>query len=536
MKKEEISIVLLVDFGIDNNNKIDNLVEKIIEDGKKESYEYKNAKVYLNALKIDGNPRMLYSDDVDLDNFIWDNAHDGAANYFLGFNRLLDHLNKDSLKARNRIVLILISDGKISNFNYAPFKEDKTFSKTEKYVISDSVDAKNNEFFLSFSIDESHIINDYNSSFWEIFFILQVDVAKTSDSSFLEYCMRDDAHYSLDLEEMEMQCMIDEALLGNREYRAKRSSLIRNHKHIVGKKKLLDKRIVEKMKLIDKVSEQQSLLQPRLPKSNGKESKTRGKKSEVGFSAYVPREVEKGDYSTINIFMYQDKVKKEIDRIIKENNEDVKEILGGKHTIRKNQKVTIYLASDDIYIEDNCNAQVWTKGYLNFSYNIMVPIEYEKNQISFTASVFFDSAFVTKLRFSINCLVPNAQIIPVLKKDIRRVFVSYASKDRKEVVNIIMGMKKAAPNQEIFLDVDSLRSGEDWEKRIFKEIDNSDVLYLCWSPAAKESEYVNMEWQYGFEKHGADFIDPVPLVDPSICPPPEKLKNKHFFDHWLLYK
>ena len=230
MKKEEISIILLVDFGIDNNNIIDNLVEKIIEDGKKESYEYRNAKVYLNALKIDGNPRMLYRDDVDLDNFIWDNAHDGVANYFLGFNRLLDHLNKDDLKKRNRIVLILISDGKISNFNYAPFKDDETFKKTEKYVISDVALAKNNEFFLSFSIDESHIINDYNSSFWKKIFILRVAFAKATGESSIEYYMRDDVRYSLDSEEMEMQCMIDEALLDDTNSRFRKSSVERNNK------------------------------------------------------------------------------------------------------------------------------------------------------------------------------------------------------------------------------------------------------------------------------------------------------------------
>ena len=65
-------------------------------------------------------------------------------------------------------------------------------------------------------------------------------------------------------------------------------------------------------------------------------------------------------------------------------------------------------------------------------------------------------------------------------------------------------------------------------------LDVTDVLYLCWSSNAKKSTWVDYEWRYAYNKNGADGIEPIPIEDPSICPPPEELKDKHFND-LLLY-
>jgi len=97
-------------------------------------------------------------------------------------------------------------------------------------------------------------------------------------------------------------------------------------------------------------------------------------------------------------------------------------------------------------------------------------------------------------------------------------------------------MQKARPDMDIFFDVESLRSGDDWESALRREIENRDVLFLCWSSFAKNSEWVEKEWRYALINKGLDFIEPVPLVSPSECPPPDELKSKHFNDRALLYK
>lgn len=126
------------------------------------------------------------------------------------------------------------------------------------------------------------------------------------------------------------------------------------------------------------------------------------------------------------------------------------------------------------------------------------------------------------------------QKIQISRTDVFSAFISYASQDRNRVAAIIQGMKKARPDLDVFFDVDSLRSGDDWELALREEIERRDVLFLCWSHFARESKWVNEEWRYAFEKKGIDGIEPVPIESPDVCPPPEELRKKHFNDK-LLY-
>ena len=119
---------------------------------------------------------------------------------------------------------------------------------------------------------------------------------------------------------------------------------------------------------------------------------------------------------------------------------------------------------------------------------------------------------------------------------IHKAFASYASEDRNEVLGRIQGMQKIAPDLEVFLDVLTLRSGEDWEKRLWETIPQSDIFYLFWSAAAQQSAWVEKEWRCALKSRGAAFINPVPLVDPHLVRPPKELSNKHFYDWTLAFQ
>ena len=123
----------------------------------------------------------------------------------------------------------------------------------------------------------------------------------------------------------------------------------------------------------------------------------------------------------------------------------------------------------------------------------------------------------------------------LFREDILSVFVSYASQDRSRVAAIIQGMKKARPEMDVFFDVDSLRSGEDWQQALRAEIERRDILFLCRSLSAKQAEWVDREWRYALESKGLSCIEPVPLDLPNICPPPKEPSSKHFNDRGLLY-
>jgi len=254
----------------------------------------------------------------------------------------------------------------------------------------------------------------------------------------------------------------------------------------------------------------------------------------VQFSAVAPRTLLKGDYTVIDIVMYEETYRHMVDEIIREAETPVRETRSGVMKVKEGAEVRIRLTSPDLEIEDNEETQQWQGGYLDFSFAVMLPEHYRKRQILFTATVYINNVIATRLKFTAKCSTFFQQKIAVSREDILSAFVSYASQDRNRVAAIVQGMQKARPDMDIFFDVDSLRSGEDWERALHHEIENRDVLYLCWSHYARESRWVDTEWRYALDYKGLECIEPIPIDPPDICPPPEELQKKHFNDK-LLY-
>lgn len=256
--------------------------------------------------------------------------------------------------------------------------------------------------------------------------------------------------------------------------------------------------------------------------------------SEVEFSAVAPKKLIKGDYSIINLVVYENEWRHIVDSIVKDMEEPAQETRSGVHNIEENSEIKIVLSSPDLEIEDDTESGVWHGGYLNFSFAVFLPEEYKKRQVLFIASVYVNDLIAAKLKFIVKCFTFFGQKIVISREDIFSAFISYASQDRNRVAAIIQGMKKARPDMDVFFDVESLRSGDDWEKVLHREIEKRDILFLCWSHFARESKWVDAEWRYALEKKGIDFIEPVPIEPPDVCPPPEELNRKHFNDK-LLY-
>lgn len=258
--------------------------------------------------------------------------------------------------------------------------------------------------------------------------------------------------------------------------------------------------------------------------------------NQVQFSAVVPKQLIKGEYAMIDISVYEDTYRHIVDRIIANADAEVKEVVASSQDIVDNTMVRIILSSPDIDVFDCDETQKWQGRYLTYSFPVEIPSNYAKKQILFIASVYFNEIIATKLKFVVNCTSTREQKLQLTREDVLTAFISYASQDRSRVATIIQGMKKARPDMDIFFDVESLRSGEDWERALRNEIEKRDILFLCWSHFAKESKWVETEWRYALTNKGLDSIEPIPLVSPTECPPPDELKSKHFNDKALLYK
>lgn len=258
---------------------------------------------------------------------------------------------------------------------------------------------------------------------------------------------------------------------------------------------------------------------------------------EVEFSALAPKTFVKDDYTVIHVVMYEEAFRHVVDELCREMDSPSQEARSGLQRVKEGSEIRVVLSSPSpgIEIDDNEATQTWQGKYLNFSFGVFVPQEYKRRNALFTAAVYVNDVIATKLNFAVKCSSLFEQKIAVSREDVLSAFVSYASQDRGRVAAIIQGMKKARPDLDVFFDVESLRSGENWQEALYREIERRDILFLCWSHFARDSQWVDAEWRYAYTQKGAEGVEPIPIEPPDQCPPPEELSNKHFNDRLLHY-
>jgi hypothetical protein len=71
-------------------------------------------------------------------------------------------------------------------------------------------------------------------------------------------------------------------------------------------------------------------------------------------------------------------------------------------------------------------------------------------------------------------------------------FISYARDDGAIVKSLVERLRSSGYH--VFVDLESIRVGENWKRRLEAAILKSRVLILCWSASSKRSEYVTFEY------------------------------------------
>jgi len=112
-------------------------------------------------------------------------------------------------------------------------------------------------------------------------------------------------------------------------------------------------------------------------------------------------------------------------------------------------------------------------------------------------------------------------------------FISYARKDSHEVLQRVQMLSAAGIKfRQDILDLDP---GDIWEPKLYNWIDKSDIMFLFWSTAARESEWVRKEWTYALKNKGPHYIRPVIIEGPPPPNPPAELSHLHFSDKILYF-
>lgn len=257
----------------------------------------------------------------------------------------------------------------------------------------------------------------------------------------------------------------------------------------------------------------------------------------VHFSVSAPRSVQRGAAFVVAIWAHLGHQHKELLERIRETSAPGTALVGSKGPVQVSRGVvlSVLLHIDGMSIPFPSDTILWEGEIGNASFPVTAPPDAGEGSHPGTATLYINQIQIARIHFvlEVGSHAHQSEETPHSIRFFHSGFASYASPDRDEVLGRIQGMQKIAPDLNIFLDVASLRSGADWEKRLSHAISKSDVFYLFWSAAAKASPWVEREWRCALTTKGFDFIDPVPLVSPDEVAPPEELSGKHFND-WIL--
>ncbi|MCB9437328.1 MAG: toll/interleukin-1 receptor domain-containing protein [Anaerolineales bacterium] len=113
----------------------------------------------------------------------------------------------------------------------------------------------------------------------------------------------------------------------------------------------------------------------------------------------------------------------------------------------------------------------------------------------------------------------------------RRIFISYSHRDQAVALSRADEIERVLGDK-VFIDVKSLRAGEDWQYKIAEAIQICDIFHLLWSSNSAQSDYCRYEWSYALnhkcpENRCIGVIRPIFWEEP-MPNPPEELQHLHF--------
>jgi uncharacterized protein DUF4062/TIR domain-containing protein len=189
--------------------------------------------------------------------------------------------------------------------------------------------------------------------------------------------------------------------------------------------------------------------------------------------------------------------------------------------VSRGQRLGVKLESRDFLMGEVEQSIVWKGEPCMCQFEATLPSSVKNRSCQITANFYLEGVPVGVLKFSLAVAhTKDGSFGSVgLRGDSSRhfehAFLSYSSRDRREVLQCAQVLEGVGIR--FFLDVVSLRSGEIWERRLYDEIDRSDVFMLFWSKNVEqaESKWIEREATYALERQEAS-EDQLPCFRPTF--------------------
>jgi len=273
------------------------------------------------------------------------------------------------------------------------------------------------------------------------------------------------------------------------------------------------------------------------------------------FSAFYPKEAQAEQRYGVYIYAHAESMLGKIT----EDAEKFKEELGGNvpspriaktsKSLAHGTKITVLLESEEIEFEPDMLTKKWHGDWTRYEFEFRPKAELMNETAFVRASIMVMGFEIAKIKFAIDITEPQMQAMarptggelptnPFALAKMQstttggydKIFISYSRKD-KMIAEAFKIIQEAAGN-DVFFDVDDIRTGEDWQAAIARAIDEADYLQLFWSENSATSEWCGYEWEYTLNYRCKDnkcreFIRPVWWADP-MPKPPESLGHLNF--------
>jgi hypothetical protein len=258
----------------------------------------------------------------------------------------------------------------------------------------------------------------------------------------------------------------------------------------------------------------------------------------VEFAAFAPAGITPSSAFVLDIWAYSPHQYSSVIETAKEIRREINVGVKVGVSVTRGAILTIRIDVVGLEVPDPIDTVIWEGAPTNASFIVKVPAETTLGMYPGKALIGYQGITITKVAFVLSVTrQDHKEYIDRSDRPTypRTAFASYASENREEVLSRIQGMRKIAPNLDVFVDVISLRSGQNWQEKLEEQVPKKDIFYLFWSRAAAGSEWVAREWKLALDRRGLNYIDPVPLEELDQAPPPPELAALHFSDAYLVY-
>jgi TIR domain len=214
------------------------------------------------------------------------------------------------------------------------------------------------------------------------------------------------------------------------------------------------------------------------------------------------------------------------------------------HELEQHSKLVFYLSMSGVQIDEPVQELIWRGHPEAVQFGVRIPHDNNNDELVGTIYVSQNTVPFGHLKFLLRIedddlkeQNPAPETLNTWKR-YEYAFISYASQDRSEVLKRVQMLSRF--HIDFFQDLLTLEPGEVWEETIYKSIDRSDVFFLFWSSAARDSEWVMKEVRYALQKKGSNKFAPpeiVPIIieGPPPVPPPVELRDIHFNDVFIYF-